>query len=141
METKEKTFITVESSINAPVSTVWKKWTNPSDITQWNNASPDWHTPHATNDLRVGGALLWRMEAKDGSMGFDFEGTYTQVIPEQLIAYNIIDGREVSISFKFENGKTTVIETFEPENQNSLELQKGGWQSILDNFKRYCEGN
>jgi uncharacterized protein YndB with AHSA1/START domain len=139
METKEKTVITVQTTINAPVATVWEYWTQPDHITKWNSASADWHTPRAENDLRAGGRFTARMEAKDGSMGFDFGGVYSQVKAQELIAYTLDDARKVSISFTNNGTATTVTESFEAEDQNSIALQKGGWQSILDNFKKYTE--
>ncbi len=140
MNTGNKPRITVVATVNAPIETVWDCWTNPKHITKWNNASDDWHTPHAENDLRVGGKFLSRMESRDGSMGFDFVGTYEEVIEYKMIAYTMEDGRKVEISFVSEDGKTTkVTETFDPENENTLELQQTGWQAILDNFKKYAE--
>jgi len=139
METTGVTIITVEATINASVHQVWKYWTTPEHIILWNNASDDWHTPWAENDFRVGGSFLSRMEAKDGSFGFDFAGAYNEIIPNELIVYTIFDGRKVHISFTPTGNATTIIESFEAENQNSIELQKNGWQSILDNFKRYVE--
>jgi uncharacterized protein YndB with AHSA1/START domain len=131
--------IVVETIINAPISKVWENWTEPKHITQWNNASDDWHTPHAENDLRVGGKFLSRMEAKDGSFGFDFEGVYSEIIPFKKIRYGLEDGREVETIFA-ENGETTkIITTFDAENENPIEMQKGGWQAILNNFKKYVE--
>ena len=141
METQNKIVITVENTINAPVEKVWEYWTKPEHITKWNNASDDWHTPHAENDLRAGGSFVSRMEAKDGSMGFDFGGKYDAVRNNEYIEYTIGDGRKVKINF-LSNGTTTkVVEAFEAENTNSIELQKGGWQAILDNFKKYTESN
>jgi uncharacterized protein YndB with AHSA1/START domain len=135
----EMTKITVEATVNAPLSVVWKNWTEPKDIMQWNNASDDWHTPHAENDLRVGGKFLSRMEAKDGSFGFDFEGIYSEVKPFEKIKYGLEDGREVETIFS-ENGENTQITTtFDAENENPIEMQKGGWQAILNNFKKYVE--
>ncbi|HEX9513576.1 MAG TPA: SRPBCC family protein [Puia sp.] len=141
METINKTTITVESTINAPVEKVWKFWTGPEYITKWSNASDDWHTPFAENDLRVGGKFLSRMEAKDGSFGFDFGGVYDEVKTNEIIAYTIGDGRKVVIHFTGEGNKTKVVETFEAEGTNPIEMQRGGWQSILDNFKKYTEAN
>lgn len=131
--------ITVATSINASIDSVWAHWNTPDHITKWYNASDDWHTPRATNDLKVGGKFLFRMEAKDGSFGFDFIGVYTSVIENKSIEYTIADGRKVSIHFSENSGITTVTEIFEPENENSLELQQAGWQAILDNFKKYVE--
>ena len=141
METPNKTTITVEAAIVAPIEKVWKYWTEPQHITQWNNASEDWHTPHAENDLKEGGRFTSRMEAKDGSFGFDFGGTYTLVETNKQIEYTLDDGRKVSINFTSQGNETTVVETFEAENMNSIELQKGGWQAILDNFKKYVENS
>jgi uncharacterized protein YndB with AHSA1/START domain len=137
METTTK--ITVSATIQAPVEKVWKFWADPDHITQWNNASDDWHTPHATNDLRTGGKFRSRMEAKDGSMGFDFEGVYSEVIPNKRIAYAMSDGREVVVTFTTKGNETTVEETFDAEATNSIELQRDGWQAILNNFKKYVE--
>jgi uncharacterized protein YndB with AHSA1/START domain len=131
--------ITVEQTINAPVEIVWYNWVTPEHITQWNNASPDWHTPKAENDLRPGGKFLSRMEAKDGSFGFDFWGVYDKVEKYKLIEYTLGDNRKASITFSAEEEQTKLVETFEAENENSAELQRFGWQSILDNFKRYVE--
>lgn len=137
----EKTIITVESSINAPLTTVWDCWTNPEHITGWTFASDDWHSPIATNDLQTGGKFLTRMEAKDGSFGFDFEGTYTLVEPFKKIEYVLADEREVKIEFLETGDSVQVIEKFNPENENPIELQQGGWQAILNNFKKYVESN
>lgn len=131
--------ITVQTTINAPLEHVWKLYTEPKHITQWNNASKDWHTPRAENDLRVGGKFLFRMEARDGSQGFDFNGTYTQIKTNQLITYTIGDGRTVRVQFTEQDQRTNVLVTFEPEGINPLEMQRDGWQAILNNFKRYVE--
>jgi len=134
-----KTNITVEASVNAPVKKVWDYFTMPEHITKWNNASDDWHTPRAENDLRTGGNFNYRMEAKDGSFGFDFGGVYDEVETNKSIEYTMGDGRKVKVSFS-ENGNATAIsETFEAETQNSIELQRTGWQAILNNFKKYVE--
>lgn len=133
--------ITVEVKVNAPLEKVWNYWTNPQHIVQWCFASEDWHAPHATNDLRVGGKFNSRMEAKDGSIGFDFEGEYTKVEQDLEIEYVLADARKVNIRFDSDGKETTVTETFDPENENTLELQRAGWQAILDNFKRYTESN
>lgn len=135
--------ITVETTINAPLEKVWDYWTTPEHIKQWNSASDDWHTPKAENDLREGGSFSSRMEAKDGSMGFDFGGTYTKVEEYREIAYIMGDGRKVSISFNGhrEGDHTHVSETFDPESENSPEMQRAGWQSIMDNFKKYTESH
>jgi len=139
METLEKTVITVENTIVAPVEKVWEKWTRPEHITKWNHASDDWHSPRAENDLRVGGNFVARMEAKDGSTGFDFGGVYDAVRINEYIEYTMGDGRKVQVTFIPEGNITKVVENFEAENTNSVELQKGGWQAILDNFKKYTE--
>ena len=141
MESTKTTTIKVEATINAPIEKVWKLWTLPEHITKWNNASDDWHTPHAENDLRTGGKFLSRMEAKDGSFGFDFNGVYDKIITNQLIVYTLEDGRKVKIDFSANGKEMRVIETFEPENENSHELQRSGWQAILNNFKKYAEAN
>jgi uncharacterized protein YndB with AHSA1/START domain len=137
----EKTKITVKSTVNAPISKVWEYWNAPEHITKWNSASPDWHTPKSENDLRVGGRFTARMEAKDGSFGFDFGGTYDEVIPHEKIAYTMDDGRKTDISFITDGTETKVIETFDAESENPIEMQQGGWQAILDNFKNYTETN
>lgn len=139
METQEKTTIKIETIVAAPVKIVWKSWTQPNHIIHWNFASDDWHCPHAENDLREEGKFVWRMEAKDGSVGFDFVGEYRKVKPNQLIEYTIEDGRKVKITFDEEGNQTHVTEVFEAESQNPLEMQKGGWQAILNNFKKYVE--
>ncbi|MEJ5963293.1 SRPBCC family protein [Pedobacter immunditicola] len=139
METESKTKITVETTVNAPVDRVWKFWTTPEHITQWNFAADSWHSPTAENDLRPGGRFVSRMEAKDGSMGFDFEGVYDEVKTNELIAYTLGDDRKVTVTFRDQGNQTKVVETFEAERQNPLELQQGGWQAILDNFKKHVE--
>lgn len=136
-----KNVITVEAVVNAAVGKVWKLWTTPKHIIQWNNASDDWHTPSAENDLRPGGEFTSRMAAKDGSVAFDFKGTYDEVIENQLISYTLEDGRKVKITFSNNGTETKVVETFEAEEVNSLELQKEGWQAILNNFKKYVEAS
>lgn len=139
METKE--VITVETVINANVEKVWEYWTNPVHLTHWAFASDDWHAPYADNDLRVGGKFKTTMAAKDGSFSFDFEGVYTEVKEHSLIAYEIADGRKVKIDFISQGNTTKVIEAFEAESVNAVEMQKGGWQAILDNFRKYTEAN
>lgn len=131
--------ITVQSTIRASINKVWESWTMPEHITKWNNASPDWHTPYAENDLRVGGKFKSTMAAKDGSMSFDFEGEYTLVKQNEAIQYVMADGRKVEISFKESQNGVEVIERFDPETVNSEAMQKQGWQAILDNFKKYTE--
>ena len=141
METNEKTVITVENTVNAPVEKVWDYWTKPEHITNWNFASDDWHSPWAKADLREGGTFSARMEAKDGSMGFDFGGVYDVLRKNELIEYTMGDGRRVKINFTPQGDSTRVSESFEAEGTHSVELQKNGWQAILDNFKKYTENN
>src|SRR5215471_5976418 len=131
METAEKTVITIRSTVNAPLEKVWESWTKPEHITKWNYASDDWHTPFAENDVRVGGKFIARMEAKDGSFGFDFGGVYDEVIPNEYLEYTIGDGRKVKVNFTKHANQTSVVEAFEAENQNSVEMQRNGWQAIL----------
>lgn len=130
--------ITVESKVDAPVADVWRAYTTPEDIVKWNAASDDWHTTHATVDLRVGGEFSSRMEAKDGSEGFDFAGTYTEVVPMETLAYSFGD-RTAEVSFVEEGPDSTVVRVaFDPESEHPIEMQQEGWQAILDNFARYC---
>jgi uncharacterized protein YndB with AHSA1/START domain len=131
--------ITINATVNAPVEKVWKNWSTPSDIVNWNTASPDWHTPRAENDLRKGGKFLSRMEAKDGSFGFDFEGIYDEVVPHKQIAYTMPDGRHVNMDFVSKGNATDIEIVFDAESENPVEMQRGGWQAILDNFKKYTE--
>ena len=133
------TKITVETFIKAPLHRVWNAWNSPADIQRWNAAADDWHTTQSTVDLREGGKFRSRMEAKDGSDGFDFEGTYMRVVPNKTIAYRMSDGREVTVEFAERPGGVQVTETFDPETENTPELQRQGWQAILDNFKRHVE--
>ncbi len=139
MEPKEKTLITVKATVNVPVEIAWKFWTSPEHITQWNYANEDWHTPWAKNDLKEGGKFLSRMEAKDGSMGFDFSGVYEKVKICELLEIVLDDGRKVKTTFAANGKSTNIEETFEAETINSYEMQNRGWQSILDNFKKYAE--
>ena len=131
--------ITVKTTVKAPIEKVWKYWTKPEHITQWNNASDDWHCPTATNDLRVGGKFNFTMASKDGKMSFDFEGEYSNIKEYSSIEYHIIGGRKVIINFEETNDGIAITESFEPEDENSEELQRGGWQNIIDNFKKYTE--
>ena len=135
------TKITIETTIAADIKKVWDYYNKPEHITKWNFAIDTWHCPSAKNDLRVGGKLQSRMEAKDGSFGFDFEGTYDEVETLKKIAYTIADGRKVITHFTDLGGKTKIATEFEAESQNPVEMQKGGWQSILDSFKKYAEAN
>lgn len=131
--------ITVKTVVHAPIEQAWKYWNEPEHIMRWCQASADWHVPRAENDLRVGGVFTTRMEAKDGSVGFDFQGTYSQVEENKKIAYAMSDGREVEITFAREGEGCKIVETFDPESENSHEMQKAGWQAILDSFKAYAE--
>ena len=137
----EKTFITIQANINAPVEKVWKFWTLPEHITKWNHASDDWHTTKAENDLHVGGKFLSRMEAKDGSFGFDFGGAYETVKTNEQIEYVLGDNRKAKIDFLNNGNGTNVTVVFEAETVNPVEMQQGGWQAILNNFKKYTEAN
>ncbi len=130
--------ITVETIVNAPVEDVWRAWTTPDDIKQWNTASEDWHTTRASVDLRVGGSFSSRMEAKDGSMGFDFAGTYTKVVTNELIESSFGD-RALRVEFSEGAGGVTIRETFDAESTHSVEQQRQGWQAILNNFARHVE--
>jgi uncharacterized protein YndB with AHSA1/START domain len=141
METTDKPNITIEATVKAPVSKVWEYWTKPEHLVKWNHASDDWHTTQAENDLREGGKFSARMEAKDESFGFDFWGIYDVVKENEYIEYTLGDDRKVKIIFIGDGSETQVTETFEAENTNSIEMQKGGWQAILDNFKKYTEAH
>ena len=131
--------ITVSALVEAAPDEVWTRWTTPADICAWNAASPEWHTPHAETDLRPGGAFSSRMEARDGSMGFDFHGTWEVVDRPHRLVYVMGDGRRCTITFRPEAGATRVTETFDPEGEHPVDLQRAGWQSILDSFKQYVE--
>ena len=133
--------VTIEATVDAPVDKVWKYWTEPNHITRWNAASPDWHSPHAENDLKVGGRFNIRMEAKDGSFGFDFEGVYDIVISNKQIAYTMSDGRKVDTNFTPEGNTTKIVTVFDAESENPVDMQREGWQAILNNFKKYTESN
>ncbi|RIX59210.1 polyketide cyclase [Paenibacillus nanensis] len=139
METNQPTKVTVQAIIQAPVEKVWRYWTEPEHITKWNHASEDWHSPRAENDLRVNGKFSTRMEAKDGSMGFDFAGVYDIVNRHEAIGYTLGDERRVDIAFIDQGSVTMVIETFDADNSHPVELQQAGWQAIMDNFKAYTE--
>lgn len=136
---KKNAMITVKTIVRASIEQVWEAWTLPEHIVQWNQASEDWHTPHAENDLRPGGRFSSRMEAKDGSQGFDFSGQYNEVKPLEYIYYTLDDGREVKIHFSEKKNLTEIIESFEPEETFPHEMQQQGWQAILDQFKTYAE--
>ena len=141
METTTKNIITVEATVNAPVEKVWQYWGKPEHIVKWCYATDDWHTPRAENDLRTGGKFTSRMEAKDGSMGFDFGGVYDKVEEHKYIEYTIGDGRKVKIDFDANGNFTHITESFEAESTHPIEMQREGWQAIMDNFKKYTEQN
>jgi uncharacterized protein YndB with AHSA1/START domain len=141
METTEKTAITIEAVVKAPVEKVWAYWSEPEHITRWAFASDDWHAPYADNDLRKEGKFKTTMAAKDGSFSFDFEGVYTDVQLHKVIEYVMSDGRKVKTLFTANGNETKIMETFDPENTHPLEVQRSGWQAILDNFKKYTEAN
>lgn len=138
MSTKQT--ITVETNVAVSPAQAWEVWTSPEHIIHWNFASPDWQCPAAENDLREGGKFSWRMEAKDGSMGFDYCGTYEQVVAPEKIVKRLDDGRMVEITFSAEGEGTKVVETFEIEDMNSADMQRAGWQAILENYKLRAEG-
>ncbi|KAB7731221.1 activator of HSP90 ATPase [Rudanella paleaurantiibacter] len=137
----EPTKITIQASVAAPASKVWAYWTEPAHITRWNFATDDWQCPHAENDLRPGGKYVARMEAKDGSFGFDFEAIYDRVADGQELAYTMPDGRQVTTRFDAQDNTTLITTTFDAESQNPVEMQLAGWQAILNNFKTYTETN
>lgn len=131
------TKITVSSPVTAPIQKVWDAWNNPSDIKVWNTAHPEWHCPSSENDLRVGGSFKHRMEARDGSFGFDFGGIYDTVIPQKEISYTMADGRTVKTIFEEQDNQVVITTTFDPEIENTIELQQQGWQAILNSFVQY----
>ena len=133
--------ITVQATIAADRKKVWDYYTNPTHITQWNFADPSWHCPKAENDLRIGGKYFARMEAKDGSFGFDFETIYCELVIGESFTYEMMDGRQASVTFNEKADQTEVKVTFDAETENSIERQRFGWQAILDNFKKYTENN
>ena len=133
--------VTIEATVNAPVDKVWNYWTAPRHITQWNAASNDWHSPRAENDLKVGGRFNIRMEAKDGSFGFDFEGVYDKVIPNKQIAYTMSDGRKVDTTFTSNGNATKIVTVFDAESENPVDMQREGWQAILNTLKKDTESN
>ncbi|KAB5487539.1 MULTISPECIES: SRPBCC family protein [Flagellimonas] len=132
--------ITVKAMVKNEVERVWECWTHPEHITQWNFAADSWCCPRAENDLKVGGRYMARMEAKDGSFGFDFEAIYDEVVRHKKISYTMMDGRQATTTFENSGNGTLVTTVFDPEDQNPLEMQEGGWQAILNNFKTYVEG-
>ncbi len=131
--------ITIETTVHAPIETVWHHFTSPDSIVEWNAASPDWHTTDAENEVRVGGRFSFRMEAKDGSEGFDFSGVYTTVAIDEQLAYTLDDDRTVTVTFEPEDDVVHITQTFEAETENPLEMQRAGWQAILDSFTTYVE--
>lgn len=133
--------ITVQNTINASIEKVWELWTGPEHVMKWNNASEDWHTPFAENDLKVGGKFKYTMASKDGTMRFDFEGIYTNVVSPSLIEYKLADDRKVKITFESQKNGVVLTEKFDPETENSEALQQQGWQAILDNFKKHVENS
>ncbi|MBK6397674.1 MAG: SRPBCC family protein [Bacteroidetes bacterium] len=137
----EATKIQVQANVAADKQKAWDFYTKPEHIVKWNFASDDWQCPRATNDMRVGGKYSARMEAKDGSFGFDFEAVYDEIVPGEKFQYTMPDGRMVNVEFEKNGNSTNVKVLFDAESVNSLELQKGGWQTILDNYKKYAEKN
>jgi uncharacterized protein YndB with AHSA1/START domain len=137
----QNTKITIAATANAPVETVWKLWNDPEDIMKWNTPDPGWHSPSSENDLRVGGKFKNRMEAKDGSFGFDFEGTYDSIVLNKEISYTMADGRQATTVFSEQDGNTHLATSFDPETENDPEFQKQGWQTILNNFVKYVESH
>jgi len=136
-----KELVVIETMVNAPVEIVWEKWNAPAHITEWYTATPGWHTPQASADFTEGGSFNYRMEAKDGSFGFDFNGTFDEIVENEFIAYTLADGSEVKITFSSLGPNTHIEQEFEAEGENPVEMQKAGWQAILDNFKSYIEGS
>jgi uncharacterized protein YndB with AHSA1/START domain len=133
--------ITVKTIVNSPINNVWEFWTKPEHITNWYFASNDWHAPKSENNLQIGGKFLIRMEARDKSFGFDFTGTYNEVVANSIIKYTMDDDRKATILFSEKENGTEIIQTFDAEKENTIELQQNGWQAILDNFKKYSESN
>lgn len=131
--------ITVSTIVNCNRDKAWRIWNDPFAIREWHTASPDWHTPRAVNNLKEGQTFSYRMESLDGTNGFDMEGQYTRIVQRNLIEYTMADGRQVSIAFEEKDGKTYITEIFDPENVNPAELQRQGWQNILDNYKARAE--
>ena len=136
----DKNSVTIQATVNTSPEKVWIYWTSPEHIVNWNSASDDWHCPSAKNDLREGGRFSYRMESRDGRQGFDFSGTYDEIKPNQRIHYTLDDGRRVLTTFREKDGKTDIVSVFEAENTFPVEVQKDGWQAILDAFKNYVEG-
>lgn len=141
MKTAQTQSITVETLVNAPVEKAWKFFSDPEHITQWAFASDDWHAPYADNDLRKDGKFKTTMAAKDGSFSFDFEGVYTNVVPNKVVEYAMSDGRKVKVDFEADGNSTRIRETFDPETENPIDMQRAGWQAILENYRRHVESN
>ncbi len=141
MPANNGTNITIETTVNAPLEKAWDYFTKPEHITKWNFASDEWHCPAAENDLQPGGKFSYRMEAKDASFGFDFGGVYDVVESNNKIEYTIADGRKVRVDFSAHGNATRITEIFEAEDTHAIELQKNGWQAILNNYKKYSEEN
>jgi uncharacterized protein YndB with AHSA1/START domain len=139
MQSEKKSVITVSIEVNIPVEKVWNYWTGPEHVVNWNNASEDWHSPHAENDLYVGGKFNYVLAVKDGSFNFEFRGVYDEIVNHKTIKYTLGDSRKVEINFTEHSNKTIVTESFEAEDENTIELQQTGWQAILNNFKKYTE--
>ena len=131
--------ITIEACVKSDIGKIWRAWNTPEDIVRWSTASDDWHTTRSTVDLREGGKFCSRMEAKDGSFGFDFEGTYTKVVVNQQLEYVMDDNRGVTIIFTEVDDGVRILQTFDAEDENSMEQQREGWQNILNNFVRFVE--
>ncbi|HEX8562680.1 MAG TPA: SRPBCC family protein [Flavobacterium sp.] len=136
METNQ---LTVTATVNSDIETVWKLWTTPEHIKNWNFAIDSWHCPYAENDLRPGGTFKSTMASKDGAIRFDFEGTYSEIVAKERISYSMSDGRQCTVTFDETGNGITVTETFDAETTNPLEMQQQGWQAILNNFKSYVE--
>ena len=133
--------ITITATVHADVRKAWDYYTQPGHITQWNFADPSWFCPSASNDMRVGGKYSARMEARDGSFGFDFEAVYSEIADGKSFAFGMPDGRQVSVGFEGKGKDTVVTVSFDPEDENPVEFQRAGWQAILDNYKKYTEGS
>ena len=134
-----KPVVTIEAIVNKPIDKVWECWTKPEHITQWCFASDDWHAPSSTSDFKIGGKISTRMEAKDGSFGFDFWGTYDEITHNEKLAITMGDDRKWDIYFSVVDGGVKVVEEFEAESENPIEMQQEGWQMILNNFKKYAQ--
>lgn len=141
MESKNRQSVTVQATVNTPVEKAWKYFNEPDHIKQWAFASDDWHAPKSENDLRTGGKFSTTMAAKDGSYSFEFGGVYDNVVPNKVIEYTMGDGRKVKTIFDGKNGGTVVTQTFDAETENPIDMQRAGWQAILDNFKKHAEKN